>query len=147
MGVSNADSRKWNEHSTRNEGTTKVLNLPTSGAQYNDVSYTPRPVLRQIRKLLGVKEYWCGRRSFHTTASVQAGSSHHGHSKKSEPIPESASAKSLYERFRAGLMEDHHKVGPRRSDAHLSTNPSTSTCAKKQIGSRCFGRKKQRCGA
>ncbi|WWD20254.1 hypothetical protein CI109_104730 [Kwoniella shandongensis] len=50
----------WNHHSVKHDGTVQILNL-TSSSTYND-----------IRKTLGVKEYWCGRQSHHTSESVRA---------------------------------------------------------------------------
>ncbi|KAK8849628.1 hypothetical protein IAR55_004963 [Kwoniella newhampshirensis] len=50
----------WNHHSVKHDGTVQILNL-TSSSTYND-----------IRKSLGIKEYWCGRQSHHTSDSVRA---------------------------------------------------------------------------
>ncbi|WWC73743.1 uncharacterized protein I206_107715 [Kwoniella pini CBS 10737] len=59
MGIKLADSMsRWNNHSIKHDGTVKILNLTTSST-YND-----------IRKSLGgLKEYWCGRESFHSANS------------------------------------------------------------------------------
>ncbi|KAL7425081.1 hypothetical protein Q5752_000769 [Cryptotrichosporon argae] len=49
---------QWSKHSKQHDGTVQVYTLPTSSS-YN-----------QIRKPLGVKEFWCGRHSSHTTATL-----------------------------------------------------------------------------
>ncbi|WWC65782.1 uncharacterized protein I303_108404 [Kwoniella dejecticola CBS 10117] len=66
MGMKLADSMShWNHHSTKHDGTVKILNLTTS-SPYND-----------IRKSLGgLKEYWCGRESFHSAIAVPPAHAH-----------------------------------------------------------------------
>ncbi|WRT69650.1 uncharacterized protein IL334_006640 [Kwoniella shivajii] len=61
MGIKLIDSMaNWNHHSTKHDSTVKILNLTTSSS-YND-----------IRKTLGgIKEYWCGRESHHSTRLPQ----------------------------------------------------------------------------
>ncbi|OCF62179.1 hypothetical protein L486_01846 [Kwoniella mangroviensis CBS 10435] len=59
MGIKLSDSMaNWNHHSTKHDGTVKILNLTTSST-YND-----------IRKSLGgIQEYWCGRESHHSSST------------------------------------------------------------------------------
>ncbi|WVW86973.1 hypothetical protein I302_109029 [Kwoniella bestiolae CBS 10118] len=47
----------WNHHSTKHDGTVRILNLTTSST-YNDIR----------KSLNGIKEYWCGRESHHSTS-------------------------------------------------------------------------------
>ncbi|WWC92765.1 uncharacterized protein L201_007724 [Kwoniella dendrophila CBS 6074] len=59
MGIKLIDSMSnWNHHSTKHDGTVKILNLTTSST-YNDIR----------KSLNGIKEYWCGRESYHSSSS------------------------------------------------------------------------------
>ncbi|WVQ75045.1 hypothetical protein IAR50_004654 [Cryptococcus sp. DSM 104548] len=49
----------WNKHSLKHNSTVQILNLPSSSS------------FNQIRKDLGVKDYWCGRESLHTAESLR----------------------------------------------------------------------------
>ncbi|WVF68469.1 hypothetical protein IAT40_003236 [Kwoniella sp. CBS 6097] len=59
LGLKLAESLpNWNQHSTKHDGTVQILNLTSASS------------LNQIKKDLGgIKDYWCGRQSHHTSQS------------------------------------------------------------------------------
>ncbi|WVN86851.1 uncharacterized protein L203_102025 [Cryptococcus depauperatus CBS 7841] len=59
----------WDKHSLKHDSTVQILNLSSSSS------------LNDMRKSLGIREYWCGRRSLHTAESLRKLS----HSQSSHP--------------------------------------------------------------
>lgn len=95
----------------------------------------------QIKKELGVEEYWCARKSIHSPETV----ARYGSSSSSAG---SHGSSDLYSQFRSGLFENHSEVSRCMIPVLIDrTSINTLKLVMRSSGCKCWSRMWPKCGA